>query len=311
MTYNDGTDRDLDGILVALITPFTANGLGVNTGVIPALLDKMAQAGVAGVIPCGSTGEFNALSTAERKVVTEAVTTAAAGRVAVVPHVGSLQPAEAAELMAHAADIGADAVMAVPPFYDKLTWPEVIGYYATISEAAPEVPIMAYHYPEATGSLITIEQIRELVAQVPAVKYLKDSGGNAQLLDQLLAEADGTLLRVFNGSDSLTFHGLAGGALGSVWGAASFMPELAVELLGALRDRGDLAEGRRLWRLMRPICDLLESNVYPAAVKAGCELVGMDVGLARAPLGPIDAGEKERLRGLLDAAGLLGDGKAE
>lgn len=308
MTQIQATGRDLDGILVALITPFTADGSEVNIDGIAAVIEKMVDAGVAGVIPCGSTGEFNALSTGERKAVAEAVMTAARGRVAVVPHVGSLRPAEAAELMEHAAGIGADAVMAVPPFYDKLTWPEVVSYYATISAAAPDLPIMAYHYPEATGSLITIDQIRDLVTQVPAVKYIKDSGGDALLLDKLLIEADGTLLRVFNGSDTLTFHGLAGGAVGGVWGAASFMPELAVEFLGALRDRGDLVEARRLWRHILPICELLESNVYPAAVKAGCELVGMDVGPTRAPLAPIDAEEKERFRGLLTAAGLIGDG---
>lgn len=310
MTQTRTAGRDLDGILVALVTPFTEDGSQVNFAAIPAVIEKMVAAGVSGVIPCGSTGEFNALSTAERKAVAGAVASAAAGRVAVVPHVGSVRPEEAAELMAHAAGIGADAVMAVPPFYDKLTWPEVVRYYATISAAAPEVPIMAYHYPEATGSLITIDQIRELVAQVPAVKYIKDSGGDAQLLDKLLEQADGTLLRVFNGSDTLTFHGLAGGAVGSVWGAASFIPELAVELLEVLRDKQDLTEGRRLWRLVRPICELLESNVYPAAVKAGCELVGMDVGPARAPLGAIDDAERERFRGLLEAAGVIGDGSA-
>jgi dihydrodipicolinate synthase/N-acetylneuraminate lyase len=310
MTQNEFTGRDLDGILVALVTPFSADASEVDLEAIPAVIEKMVAAGVSGVIPCGSTGEFNALSTAERKAVAEAVVAAAGGRVAVVPHVGSLRPDEASELMAHAAGIGADAVMAVPPFYDKLTWPEVVRYYRTISAAAPQLPIMAYHYPEATGALITIDQVRELVDAVPAVRYMKDSGGDAQLLDQLLAEADGILLRVFNGSDTLTFHGLAGGAVGSVWGAASFMPELAVEFLGALRDRADLAEARRLWRLIRPICELLESNVYPAAVKAGCELVGMQVGPTRAPLGPIDDQEKERFRELLAAAGLVGDGGA-
>jgi dihydrodipicolinate synthase/N-acetylneuraminate lyase len=299
--------RGLEGILVALVTPFTENGDEVNHRAIPGIVDLMVSAGISGIIPCGSTGEFNALSTDERKAVADSVATATDGRAALVPHVGSVRTPEAVDLMLHAAALGADAVMAVPPFYDKLTWDDVIAYYGAISQAAPEVPIMAYHYPEATGALVTVDQLLELVQKVPAVSYLKDSGGDARLLDRLLQEVDGPGIRVFNGSDTLTFHGLAAGAAGGVWGAASFMPTLAVQLYAALHDRGDLAEGRRLWSLVRPIVDLLESNVYPVAVKAGCDLVGMEVGPPRAPLSPLPAEQRELLRGLLEVAGLLGD----
>jgi dihydrodipicolinate synthase/N-acetylneuraminate lyase len=138
------------------------------------------------------------------------------------------------------------------------------------------------------------------------VRYLKDSSGDAALIAELLAHFDDDRLRVFNGADSLTFQNLAVGAHGSVWGAASFAPQLAVALFDALHRDLDLAEGRRLWALMRPICQLLEAGNYVSAVKAACELVGVRVGPPRRPAAPLAADALHDLRALLDRAGLLG-----
>ncbi|MFB6784716.1 dihydrodipicolinate synthase family protein [Streptomyces sp. NPDC056352] len=298
----DNKTADLGGIMAALVTPFTNDGAVDRESIAP-LVDFVLEGGVTGVIPCGSTGEFAALTMDERMEVVEAVAKTAQGRAALIPHVGALRPSDAAELMSHAASQGAAAAMAVPPFYDPLTWVEVIAYYEALSAAAPDVPIMAYHYPSATGGRITIEQIDELTRAVPAVRYLKDSSGDAQLVDELLAQA-GDGLTVFNGSDSLTFQGLTCGASGSVWGAASFMPRLAVEFFKAVHDHLDLERGRQMWRKIRPICRLLEEAGYAAAVKAACELVGLQVGPTRAPLRPIAPEARRQLQHLLDEAGL-------
>ncbi|MEU9888400.1 dihydrodipicolinate synthase family protein [Sphaerisporangium sp. NPDC051011] len=304
-SVSDNQAFELDGIMAALVTPFTGDGSSVDRDAIAPFVEYVIAGGVKGVIPCGSTGEFAALTMDERLEVVETVADVTRDRVALIPHIGALRTCDAAELMRHAASRGAAAVMAVPPFYDPLTWAEVIDYYAEISGAAPNVPIMAYHYPSATGGRITVEQIDDLVKAVPAVRYLKDSSGDAQLVDELLAHTAGGGLRVFNGSDSLTFQGLACGAKGSVWGAASFMPRLAVEFFETIHDRGDLEAGRHLWQKIRPICRLLEEAGYPAAVKAACDLVGLPLGPTRAPLRPIASEARHELRRLLDEAGLV------
>ncbi|RJQ91198.1 dihydrodipicolinate synthase family protein [Amycolatopsis panacis] len=306
----DHGKNELGGIMAALATPLSGDGSTVDRDSIALLVDYVVGGGVAGVIPCGSTGEFAALTMDERMEVVEAVAEAARSRVALIPHVGALRPADAAELTRHAAARGAAAVMAVPPFYDPLSWAEIVGYYAEIAAAAPGLPIMAYHYPSATGGRITAGQIDELTRSVPAVRYLKDSSGDAQLVDELLAHTEGSSLTVFNGSDSLTFQGLACGATGSVWGAATFMPRLAVEFFETVHERRDLEQGRRMWRKIRPICRLLEDAGYPAAVKAACELAGLPLGPTRAPLRPISAEAREQLHRLLDAAGLIDAARA-
>jgi dihydrodipicolinate synthase/N-acetylneuraminate lyase len=291
--------------MAALVTPFTPDGSSVDRDAINPFVDYVIDGGVSGVIPCGSTGEFAALTMDERIEVVEAVAAAAQDRVALIPHVGALRPSDAAELTRHAASLGAAAVMAVPPFYEPLTWAELIDYHAVIADAAPDMAIMAYHYPSATGGKITVEQIDELVQAVPSVRYLKDSSGDAQLVDELLSHTADRSLRVFNGSDSLTFQGLVCGAEGSVWGMASFMPQLAVEFFETVHDRRDLQVGRQMWRKIRPISRLLEEVGYPAGVKAACELVGLPLGPTRAPLGPIAPEARRELRRLLDIAGLV------
>ena len=143
--------------------------------------------------------------------------------------------------------------MAVPPFYDPLDEREYLAYHAGLAEVAPELAIMAYNHPGAAGGGAGIALLEALVDAVPSVRYLKDSSGDAAAFADLLAHFDDERLRVFNGADSLTFQALAVGARGSVWGAASFAPELAVALFDALARDADLPEaGRRLWELHAP-----------------------------------------------------------
>lgn len=110
----------LTGIMVALITPFTDDQSAIDESRLQAHIEHLIQAGVHGLVPGGSTGEFRVMTTAERKQLTELCVKFAAGRVPVVVGTGSLHTAEAVELSVYAAQAGAAAVMVVPPFYDPV-----------------------------------------------------------------------------------------------------------------------------------------------------------------------------------------------
>jgi len=107
-----------NGVLPALPTPFTSDGSAIDTAALAALVDRLIAAGVGGLVPGGSTGEFTTLTYAERRELVEAAIEAAAGRVPVVAGTGALSTRETVELSVHAERAGADAVMVVPPFYD-------------------------------------------------------------------------------------------------------------------------------------------------------------------------------------------------
>jgi dihydrodipicolinate synthase/N-acetylneuraminate lyase len=290
----------LTGVLVALVTPFTADGSQIDVDALEAHIDRLVEAGVHGLVPGGSTGEFTALTVAERKQLTEACVKAADGRVPVIASTGALSTAETVELSRHAAEVGAAALMIVPPFYDAPSLDQVKAHLAAVHQASG-LPIVYYNIPAASGVSLTAAEIASL-GEVPGVEYLKDTSGDAVSLGELLI-AHGDKITAFNGWDTLTFFGLASGATGSVWGATNVIPELSMKLWDAVAVRGDLEEGRRLWARIWPICDFLEAYNYAAAVKTGLELVGHPVGPVRAPFELLDEEARTRFSSLLEVAG--------
>src|SRR5918911_730177 len=278
------------GVLPALVTPFTADGEAIDTAALAAIVERLVGAGVGGLVPGGSTGEFTTLSSAERRALVEVTIEAAAGRVPVVAGTGALSTRETVELSVHAEAAGADAVMIVPPFYDALSWRELRAHYAAVAEAIA-IPIMYYNLPSASGVTLTAAQLREL-----PVTCLKDTGGDAVAATELIQTDGPTLL---NGWDTLTFAALAAGVRAVVWGAASIVPEPCVELHRVLIDdtapRAAGGGGARLW----PLCQFLEAHSYAAAVKTACRIVGDATGPVRAPLLPLDEVASRQLSALL------------
>jgi 4-hydroxy-tetrahydrodipicolinate synthase len=288
-----------EGILPAMVTPMDATS-AIDEGALTKLTDRLIRAGSGGLIPCGSTGEFTSLSLAERRRVTEVVVAAAAGRVPVAPHTGALTALEAVELSTHAQEAGASAVMVIAPFYEPLPWPGIKEYYRAIASEI-DIPIIIYNLPGATGVCLNGEQLAELGA-IDGVDYVKDSSANAVLLTELIQRYS-SHINVMNGWDSLTFYGLVAGTRASVWGAANFIPELAVELFDSIYRRQDLTEAREVWSRIWPICKFLETaESYVAAVKAGCELIGEPAGDPRLPILPLEDNKKAELAALLKAA---------
>jgi len=281
------------GVLPALITPFTDDGSAIDTGALTALVDRVINAGVGGLVPGGSTGEFTTLTNGERRLLVEVTVEAAAGRVAVVAGTGALSTRETVELSVHAEQAGAAAVMVVPPFYDALSWRELVAHYTAVAEAI-DVPIMYYNLPSATGVKLTAAQLSEL-----PISSLKDTGGDFAAATELIQTDGPTLL---NGWDTLTFAALAAGVSAVVWGTASIIPEQCVELHRLLIDDLDLSAARELWSRLWPLCQFLEAQSYPAAVKAGCRLMGDTTGPVRAPLLALEDSATSELAALVDHA---------
>ena len=291
----------LRGILAAVTTPFTADGSAIDEPVIKSQVERLVAAGIHGLVPTGTTGEFTSLTPDEYRRVVELYVQAAAGRVPVIAGVGALSTKDAVELARDFEQRGADAIMVVPPFYDPLDFPTLKAFLTAVSDAIT-VPIVYYNVPGATGIRLTAAEIAEL-GDIERVDYLKDTSGDAVALADLLASR-GDRIKAFNGWDTLTFFGIASGAEASVWGAAGIVPELAVELWEALGEQGDLVRGRELWRHLWAISNFLESVNYVAGVKAGLELIGHSAGPARLPIQPLSAEQKQRFAGILRDAGV-------
>ena len=288
---------ELHGILAAVPTPFTADGSAVDETALAALVDRLVAAGVHGLVPCGTTGEFTSLSPEEHRRVIERYVSAAAGRVPVVAGVGALTTQAAIDLVQHAERVGADAVMLVPPFYDPLDLPTLKIFLAEVA-AATRLPIMYYNVPGATGIRLDAAQLAELGA-IEGVDYLKDTSGDAVTLTDLIVNRAASI-KAFNGWDTLTFAGLALGAEASVWGVAGLVPEQAVALWDTLAVKGDLVAAREQWRDLWALSSCLESMSYVAGVKAALEILGHPVGPPRAPVRPLSAEQQAALVTVLE-----------
>ena len=291
----------LRGILAAVTTPFTADGSAIDEPVVKSQVDRLLAAGIHGLVPTGTTGEFMTLTPSEYRRAVELYVQAAAGRVPVVAGVGALSTKDAVELARDFEQLGADAIMIVPPFYDPLDFPTLKAFLTAVSDAVT-VPIVYYNVPGATGIRLTADEIAEL-GDIERVDYLKDTSGDAVALADLLASR-GDRIKAFNGWDTLTFFGIASGAEASVWGAAGVVPELAVKLWETLAEKGDLAGGRELWKHLWAISDFLESVNYVAGVKAGLDLIGHSAGPARLPIQPLSDEQRQRFARILRDAGV-------
>ena len=295
--------RPLRGILSALATPFSADGSKIDEGALRELVDGTIAAGIHGLIPCGSTGEFPVLSIEERKRITQIVADQARGRVPVVPHTGSCSTADAIDLSRHAESLGADALMVVQPYYESISLDELFGYFKDISNAV-HIPLMVYNNPAGTGMNPPADFLIKLCREIENVRYIKDSSGDISNVQELLFKY-GNEVTIFNGWDTIAYPVLALGSKGAVWGAGNVAPRQCAELFN-LVDAGKLDEARSLWvEKLWPVNQFLVTEGYTASVKAGANLIGFHVGNPRPPYRPLLPDKVDELRRLLITAGAI------
>ncbi|MFB9832307.1 dihydrodipicolinate synthase family protein [Actinoallomurus acaciae] len=288
----------IHGAISAIVTPFTADAAAVDERALRDLVDRTVAAGADGIIACGGTGEFTALSTEERHEVVRIVTEQTAGRIPVIAQTGGLSTREAIAHADHAASAGADALMVAPPFYEPLSTAQAEEYFGDVATAT-ELPIMLYNYPRGTGLAMDAELIVSLAGQHGNIRFVKDSSADAFLLSRLVSEY-GDRVGTFCGEDVLVGAALTIGALGLVTGSFNFMMPVHATMLQAAR-AGDHATVSRLWRETLPLVVCLASNPYTSAVKTACSILGHDVGPVRAPLPAISARGREELQARIAA----------
>ncbi len=292
--------KKLGGILAAVSTPFASDG-SVDEGRLRAHVDFLIDNGLHGLVPCGSTGEFAALTSEERKFVNKVVIDQAAGRVPVAPQTGSTSTAEAIALSKQAAADGADAVLLVQPFYEAPTRHEVIEYFATVGEAAG-VPVIAYNLPGVTGMNLDRPFYRELLQRTDAVQYIKDTSGSIEQAFDLIFNL-GDAIDTFVGWDTIVLPAFSAGAAGSIWGAPNFAPKECVAIYD-LAVAGKTAEAFDIFKRLWNVFDFLGKEGYAVSTKAAAQAIGVDLGVPRAPYGELEAEKLDELRKLVAETGL-------
>lgn len=284
----------LSGVLTALATPFTADGR-IDVDALRRLVDRSIDGGVDGVVACGSTGEFAAMSGAERRLVVETVVDQAAGRVPVIAQTGAVSTTEAIELSCHAQDAGASVLMVVTPYYEPLTVEETTRYLRAVAGAV-DIPVMLYNLPGATGVNLTPEIVGQLAGEIDNIRYIKDTSGDLSQVCKLIHHHS-DVISTFVGCDDLLLASIAEGAAGVMAGTANVIPAELVSVHRALV-AGDLPRARQEWARLYPLMDAMMSAPFIQAVKVALNAAGFPAGSPRAPLSELDAETAESISSL-------------
>jgi 4-hydroxy-tetrahydrodipicolinate synthase len=283
----------LSGIYSAMVTPFAADG-DINEPALRAFIDQGIADGLAGVVVNGGTGEFATLTNAERRRVLEVTADQAAGRFAVIAQTGATSTREAIELSQHAEAHGAVALMLATPYYEPLTFDNVLPYFIDVAKST-SLPIIAYNFAPAMNFDWNVDNLNALLAAVPSVRYLKDSSGATELT---VAFRDSDRIQVFNGEDTLVGETLLAGSTGAITGAANVAGPGLVKMHEAAR-AGDDDTVRNLAGTLAPLFDSFAAGPYNGKIKAVERILGRDLGETRAPYHMPDAQQIAELEAIV------------
>lgn len=281
------------GVLAALVTPMKANE-DVDYNKLARFAEHLIRQDIHGLIPLGSTGEYYALDSSEREQVLKVTLEAAAGR---VPVIAGTNAGSTRDVIAHsrqAEKLGCAGVMLAPPYYSLPRLDELFTHFRAVNNVIG-IPIMLYNYPGRTGVDMPPDFIERLAA-LKNVRYVKESTGEMPRITELLRRC-GDRMGVFCGCDTIALESLVVGAVGWVGGVVNVLPRSHAKLYELVVERQDFAAARKLFFQMLPVLELMEGGgKYTQFVKAGCRLMGHDVGAPRRPLAAATAAECSRLR---------------
>ncbi|HUP49911.1 MAG TPA: 4-hydroxy-tetrahydrodipicolinate synthase [Thermoanaerobaculia bacterium] len=288
------------GVGTALVTPFKRDG-SLDEGGLHRFVDWQITEGVNFLVPCGTTGENPTLTHGEHRRVVELTVLTAAGRVPVLAGAGSNSTPRAVELAEMAADLGADGILTITPFYNKPTPDGLRRHFGAQAEAVekrkPGFPMIMYNVPGRTGLNMTAETTLRMAREIPNIIGVKEASANLeQILTILRERPEG--FAVLSGDDAWTLPLLAVGAEGVISVASNEVPKLMREMV----EGRDVAIQNRLLPLL--FGNFIESNPIP--VKTALAMMGIiDSDTVRPPLAPMTEVNRKKLEAILREVGVL------
>lgn len=295
-------DPPFCGVFPYLVSPIDADGR-VLDDVLARLVDHLIDAGVHGLTPLGSTGEFAYLSWEQRRRVVATTIAAAAGRVPVVAGVAATTIADARRQARDFEALGAAGILAILEAYFPIDDAGIVDYFTGIAEAVA-CPVVLYTNPSFQRSDLTLPVIDRLAA-LPNIRYIKDASTNTGRLYSLIC-ALGDRMRVFAASSHVPVAVMFLGGVGWMAGPACLIPGESVALYDlCAAGRWDEARAlqRRLWRVNQ----IFAKYNLAACIKGGLEMQGFPVGAPLAPQRPLDAAGRAEVATVLAGLEQPGD----
>jgi 4-hydroxy-tetrahydrodipicolinate synthase len=284
---------EIRGVITAMVTPFHADGSLDEAGA-RRLARHLVENGSHGLVVAGTTGEAPTLSDAETLALLRAIHDEVGDGATLVCGTGSNDTAHSVEMTKAAADAGADAALAVTPYYSKPTFEGLRGHYEAIASVG--LPVILYNIPSRVVVNVSPTELAELgrIEGVVAVK---------QANDDELGPIDG--LGLLAGNDGVFCRTLELGGTGGILVAANLV---AAEMRAVwdAAEAGDLERARELDASLIPVYEAMNVTTNPIPVKAALEMAGLiESGAMRLPMVPASEEQRAAIRPALEATGIL------
>ena len=286
------------GSATAMITPFDENG--VNFTAFGNMIEYQIVNGTDALVVLGTTGEPATMTEEEKVAVMKFAKEKVAGRAKLIFGTGSNCTAKAVEASKRAEALGADGVLAVTPYYNKCTQKGIVEYYKAICSAI-NIPVIAYNVPPRTGVNILPATAEEL-SYIPNMAGIKEACGNMEQICETMRRIR-PRMDLYSGDDNLNIPIMAIGGAGLISVASNIVPA-QIKQVADLMAKCKLAKANKIHEKILPLIDACFVEVNPIPVKAGCNMIGLDAGIPRAPLTELEDEHKKLMKKCLKAAGL-------
>lgn len=296
--------NQFEGIWTALVTPFNSKG-EVDYSSFEKLVDFQIESGVAGLVPCGTTGESPTLSTDEKKRLIEICIEKTRDKdCGVIAGTGSNHTQSSIEFSRWASDAGADGVLLVCPYYNKPSQEGLFQHFTAIADAITCDAVL-YNVPGRTVTGLTADTIARLAAH-PRISAIKDATADmafcSQTQDRLRNE--GQSLQILSGDDLTFLPLLSIGAVGTISVASNLIPSQMTEM-ALMAKRGEFKKARTIHEKYFPLFRDLFVDSNPVPVKHALSLLGFGTDQVRAPLAQLQESHSQILKSTLKSCGVL------
>ena len=290
------------GCGTALVTPFRRDSSLDEAG-LRRLVRRQVEAGIDFLVPCGTTGENPTLTRHEQLRVVEITMEEAAGRVPVVAGAGGYNTAEVLALAKELQSMGVNGVLSVTPYYNKPTPDGLYQHYKAIASAV-SLPVIVYSVPRRTGTNIDTATLKKL-AEIDNIIGIKEASGDISQVASMLGHLPEAFL-VLSGDDALALPIIALGGRGLISVASNEIPLEMTQLVRyCLED--NFEQARYLQQRFLPLMEVNFIESSPIPVKAAMAAMGLLEPVWRLPLCPPRPENEEKIRGVLECLGLVGE----
>lgn len=285
------------GVFTALVTPMSDDARSIDKGAFEALVERQLDAGIHGLVVCGTTGEVPTLLASEMRDLVSIAATSGDGRVPIVAGTANNDTWDSIELCKGAVKAGAEALMIVMPYYTKPSQEGLALHVRSIARSV-DVPIMLYNIPGRTSVMLSVETTLRILDDCPQVVAVKDATGGLSFCQELIARA-GDRVSVLCGDDGLVVPMMSVGVRGVVSVTSNVLPREVLRVFDAM-EKGDLPIAQREHLRLLPVHQALFCEPNPQPIKAACQLRGWMGGALRPPMVEASDDTKRHLTEILE-----------